>query len=56
VKLPRWIPQVSLPWNKAFKDTWHAMTPNERRWSFLIDIFAVAMFLFFLWVSQVPPQ
>jgi hypothetical protein len=53
VKLPKWIPQVSEPWNDAYKATWNCMTPDERRWSFLIDVAMLATFgalLLLLWV------
>ncbi len=36
--LPEWIPQISKPFNAVCEDTWNAMTPNEKRWSFLIDL------------------
>lgn len=44
-KLPKWIPQVSKPWNPAYKEVWEAMTPNEKRWSFLVDVIVVAVVL-----------
>lgn len=36
-QLPEWVPQVSKPFNAVWKDTWESMTPNEKRWSFLVD-------------------
>ena len=54
MKLPHWIPQVQRPWNPAFGETWDAMTPNERRASFLIDIAICGVFLSLLAIfSQV---
>jgi len=38
MRLPAWIPQVRKPWNPAYHGTWEAMTPNERRWSTVIDL------------------
>lgn len=35
--LPRWIPQTPKPSSMSgFDKTWEAMSPNERRWSFLL--------------------
>lgn len=47
-QLPTWIPQVPKPWNPAYHETWEAMTPNERRWSFIVDmvIFIVGITIF----------
>lgn len=41
MSLPRWIPQTPRPSSlfsekAGYSDTWDAMTPNERRWSFLL--------------------
>jgi hypothetical protein len=40
-KLPTWIPQTPRPSSSiseraGYGETWDAMTPNERRWSFLL--------------------
>ena len=43
MKLPSFIPQVSRPWNANDNATWAAMTPNERRWSFLFDMLVVVV-------------
>lgn len=50
MKLPRFIPQVSKPWNPAWQDAWEAMTPNERRWSWLFDATLVVIVLVIVWV------
>lgn len=41
MKAPRWIPKVRKPFNPAFHDTWDAMTDDEKRWSFLLDMVIV---------------
>jgi hypothetical protein len=35
--MPRWIPQVSRPFNPAYGRVWKVMTPDERRASLLFD-------------------
>lgn len=45
MKLPSWVPQVLKPWNPAYHDTWGTMSPNDRRWSFLVDVVIVGMVL-----------
>lgn len=45
MKLPNWIPQVGRPWNYAYGDVWDAMTPNERRASWLFDAAVVVVVL-----------
>lgn len=40
-KLPEWVPQVSRPYNHAYREVWDAMTPNDRRWSFVVDVLVV---------------
>lgn len=37
MRAPKWIPQVRRPWNPAYREVWDAMSPDERRWSFLFD-------------------
>lgn len=49
MKLPTWIPQISKPFNPAYRDTWDAMSPNERRWSFLFDAGVVGAVLTAAW-------
>ena len=48
MKLPTWIPMVARPSNREWAETWDAMSENERRWSFLVDISMVFAFVFFL--------
>lgn len=43
MKIPEWVPQVSRPFNPAYREVWDVMTPNERRASFLFDAFVVAI-------------
>lgn len=43
MKLPEWFPQVSRPWNPAYRETWDAMTPDEKRWSCLADMFMIGV-------------
>lgn len=45
MKLPTFIPQVPKPWNPAYRETWNVMTPNEKRWSFLVDVVIVIVIL-----------
>lgn len=42
-KLPTWIPKVPRPFNPAYHSTWDAMSDNEKRWSFIVDIVIVAV-------------
>jgi hypothetical protein len=59
MKLPRWIPQTPKPWNPAWRETWEAMTPNGRRWSFVIDMIICALgtaFLVYAALAQGGPQ
>jgi hypothetical protein len=49
MQLPSWIPQVGKPWNPAFHEAWEEMTPNEKRWSFLFDVFACLAFFAIAW-------
>ncbi len=51
MKLPRWIPQVSRPWNPAFRETWDAMTTVERQMSFLFDCAIVGLVVAFLMLT-----
>jgi hypothetical protein len=41
MRLPDWFPQVPRPWNPAYREVWDAMTPNEKRWSALVDAVVV---------------
>ena len=51
--LPKWIPQINKPWNPGLHKTYKAMTPNDKRWSLLIDVaFVVAVFTIFHFVVQ----
>lgn len=43
MRLPRWFPPVSEPWNPAYKDTWRAMTREERQWSRFYDLVLVVI-------------
>lgn len=41
MKIPTWILVVNRPWNPAWQETWDAMTPSERRASWLFDAVVV---------------
>lgn len=43
MKLPNWVPKVNRPWNPTYVSTWDAMSDNEKRWSFLIDVIIVTI-------------
>jgi hypothetical protein len=43
MRLPDWFPEVSRPWNPAYKHVWDAMSSQERKWSFLIDMCIVGL-------------
>lgn len=51
MKIPSWVPQVSRPFSPAYRETWDAMTPDERRASFLFDLVVVGVVLFLLWCA-----
>lgn len=36
--LPRWIPEIAPPSHGRALLDWHRMTPNQRRWSWLLDL------------------
>lgn len=38
-----WLPEVPKPYNQAYQAVWDEMTPDERRWSFLFDVFVVVI-------------
>ena len=47
------IPQVSRPFNPAYRATWDAMTPRERQWSFIADMLIVgAVLLILYWAAS----
>jgi hypothetical protein len=43
MKLPDWFPEVGRPWNPAYQAAWDAMTSQERKWSFFIDLCIVGV-------------
>jgi hypothetical protein len=43
MRLPRWLPAVPRPFNPAYRETWDAMSHEERQWSCLIDV-AICIF------------
>lgn len=47
--LPTWLPQTSRPREPSWQATWDAMTPNERRASFLFDAVLVGIVAFLAW-------
>lgn len=53
MKLPDWIPQVTRPWNPAWRETWKAMTPDQRRASFLMDVVICAVVVVILYLAGV---
>lgn len=48
MRLPDWLPQVNRPWNPAYRDVWDSMTPNEKRWSFVLDCLVSMVFTIIL--------
>ena len=48
MKLPTWLPKVSRPWNPAYGPVWDAMSDNEKRVSFLVDVVIVVVALAFI--------
>lgn len=43
MKLPTWVPRISRPWNEDWRDTFDAMSDNEKRWSFVVDVIICAV-------------
>lgn len=48
MKLPHWFPAATRPWNPAFRDTWDAMSHEERQWSLMVDLVIVVGVLLML--------
>lgn len=52
MKLPRWFPAVSRPWNPAYREVWDDMTHEERQASFLFDMVIVAFVVALFWLTS----
>lgn len=47
------VPEVSKPFNPEYQEIWAAMSPSERKKSFVIDIVAfVVIGVIIWWVDQ----
>lgn len=51
MNLPTWIPETPYPFNPAWQPAWEAMTPNERRASFLFDVGVWAIVFGLCWLA-----
>jgi hypothetical protein len=45
MRLPDWIPETPRPFWQDKVEAWEAMTANERRWSFVIDVIFCVIFV-----------